>query len=268
MAIVQIQAVLGADVDAGAPSIALAVPEAAAAEAATRRVRVDPRHVSANLAVVLRRAALQRGQRPLDRRVVVADQRRPQTDGTAAAKVEPDEVAKGDDRNRRHEDAHHYEAPSGHARPPAPARLLPSARCPSIGGWTGSPRSRRMCWESEYSSCSSASTSADATSSVRIAGAWCRAPSGDGCAVARAGGSTIAACSCADSSPHRKGPPMAQKRAKAVKSNRPARPRDLALGTGRSRGVKGGRSPIQLNPGPDILKTPAPAGPVPTPYPN
>jgi hypothetical protein len=61
---------------------------------------------------------------------------------------------------------------------------------------------------------------------------------------------------------------MAKKQAKAVKATKAARPKDLALESGPSRGVKGGRSPIQLNPGPDILKTPAPAGPVPTPYPN
>jgi hypothetical protein len=60
---------------------------------------------------------------------------------------------------------------------------------------------------------------------------------------------------------------MARKRAKAVKS-KSARPQDLALGTGRSRGVKGGKAPVQLKPGPDILKTPSPAGPVPIPYPN
>ena len=48
---------------------------------------------------------------------------------------------------------------------------------------------------------------------------------------------------------------MAKKRTKAVKSKKAARPRDLALGTGRSRGVKGG-------------KTPTPAGPIPIPYPN
>lgn len=52
---------------------------------------------------------------------------------------------------------------------------------------------------------------------------------------------------------------MAKKRAKAVKSKKPTRPKDLALGTGRSRDVKGGK---------DILKTPSPAGPVPIPYPN
>ncbi len=48
---------------------------------------------------------------------------------------------------------------------------------------------------------------------------------------------------------------MARKRAKAVKSKKPARPKDLALGARRSRGVKGGRPP-------------SPAGPVPIPYPN
>jgi len=54
---------------------------------------------------------------------------------------------------------------------------------------------------------------------------------------------------------------MARKRAKAVKSKKPARPKDLALGTARSRGVKGGKPSIRL-------KTPAPPGPVPLPYPN
>jgi hypothetical protein len=48
---------------------------------------------------------------------------------------------------------------------------------------------------------------------------------------------------------------MARKRAKAVKSKKPARPKDLALGARQSRGVKAGR-------------TPSPAGPVPIPYPN
>jgi hypothetical protein len=56
---------------------------------------------------------------------------------------------------------------------------------------------------------------------------------------------------------------MAKKRARKTSSTR----KDLPLGSGKARGVKGGKPPIQFKPV-DVLKTPAPAGPVPIPYPN
>ena len=57
---------------------------------------------------------------------------------------------------------------------------------------------------------------------------------------------------------------MANKR--AVKSKKSTRPKDLGLGTRRSRSVKGGQSATRSKP--DVLKTPSPTGPVPIPYPN
>jgi hypothetical protein len=59
---------------------------------------------------------------------------------------------------------------------------------------------------------------------------------------------------------------MAKKRAKTARPKTSATWKDLPLGSRKARGVKGGKTPIQLKP--DILKTPAPAGPVPIPYPN
>jgi hypothetical protein len=59
---------------------------------------------------------------------------------------------------------------------------------------------------------------------------------------------------------------MAKKQVKTARRRTSATRKDLPLGSGKARGVKGGKAPIQLKP--DILKTPAPAGPVPIPYPN
>jgi hypothetical protein len=67
---------------------------------------------------------------------------------------------------------------------------------------------------------------------------------------------------------------MATKRSKTSKKARTSKktphPRDLVLGSRRARGVKGGKS-ITLKPAVfdvDVIKAPAPGGPVPIPYPN
>jgi hypothetical protein len=59
---------------------------------------------------------------------------------------------------------------------------------------------------------------------------------------------------------------MAKKRAKAAKLRKSTRPKDLGVATRKSAGVKGGTLATQLKT--DIVKTAAPAGPVPIPYPN
>ena len=53
---------------------------------------------------------------------------------------------------------------------------------------------------------------------------------------------------------------------KRIKARKSASAKDLALGTRKGRAVKGGRT--ALVGGADIPKTPTPAEPVPTPYPN
>jgi hypothetical protein len=60
---------------------------------------------------------------------------------------------------------------------------------------------------------------------------------------------------------------MAKRRVKTAGRRTSATRKDLPLGSGKARGVKGGKAPIQLKVG-NVLKTPAPAGPVPIPYPN
>jgi hypothetical protein len=60
---------------------------------------------------------------------------------------------------------------------------------------------------------------------------------------------------------------MAKKRAKTARRRTSATRKDLPLGSGKARGIRGGKAPIQLKAG-TVLKTPAPAGPVPIPYPN
>jgi hypothetical protein len=67
---------------------------------------------------------------------------------------------------------------------------------------------------------------------------------------------------------------MARKRSKTSKkartSKKTTRPTDLVLGSSRARGVKGGKS-ITLKPAVfdvDVIKAPAPGGPIPVPYPN
>jgi len=60
---------------------------------------------------------------------------------------------------------------------------------------------------------------------------------------------------------------MAKQRGKTVRSKASSTRKDLPLRARKARGVTGGKSSIQVT-SPDIVKTSAPAGPVPIPYPN